>query len=300
VTSSARHELRVTALRTLRGRSYWARVPITRLDLSTGAYDGERLACEERAIRRLWDALPALARDASRAESSDALPLRVGHDTRAAQVVGLVARELQRLSGDDVRFVRTRGAEHRGDYLVAVEHAHGEVGREAALCATRLVQAAFDDDAIDVASALRALSSARARADEQRPTATISCAVCASHRWQPLVDEIVRAVDDVCRVAPADIVERGLCYAESRVAVVPACDADGVPADFRARARVDRLYAVMVDALQRGGVLVCPASAIALRAHAAARGRRVLCFDGADAFAAIPSLVASALAAAAA
>jgi cyanophycin synthetase len=285
MTPPPAREIRITALRTLPGKNYWSRGPVTRLDLTLGAYDDVSSADVPGVGERLADALPGLVEHACSIGERGGFLTRLARGTYAAHVVEHVALELQIEAGDDVGYGRTRGAARRGDYVVAFSHAHAAVGRAAAEWATRVVRAAFDEAPLPVDAARRALAEARRVADSPPPTRRVACAVCASGEWSSVVDAVAPLVTAgaLALVAPRDLVERGLPYASSRVAILPNVRADDVPPEFRDPERVEQLYSVMVDGLAREGLLVCPARANALREYATERGRRVvlLSSDGA-------------------
>lgn len=278
---SARDEIRETALRTLPGMNYWSRDPVTRLDLRLGAYDDISSADVDGFRERLADALPGLVEHACSVGRRGGFLERLARGTFAAHIVEHVALELQMMLGDDVGYGRTRGGERRGDYVVAFSHDHAAVGHEAARRATAIVQRAFDDQDVDVETALAALRAARERPDDPPPTERVPCAVCAPDAWR---DAVAGAFAGATIVSPAAIVERGLPYARSAVGVVLDEDEGaGIPAAFCDRDRREQLFSVMADGVPRGGVLVCPKTAGELREYAGERGRRVVTFDASGA-----------------
>jgi hypothetical protein len=71
----------------------------------------------------------------------------------------------------------------------------------------------------------------------------------------------------------------GLPYARSRVAVILDTALTDVPERYRESERARRLVATLIDAVPRGGFIVCPASEIELQDEARRAGCRVAVFS---------------------
>ncbi|GLC25624.1 cyanophycin synthetase family protein [Roseisolibacter agri] len=269
LAATARDQIRVTGLWTVAGLNYWARRPVTRLDLDVGRFDEVPSDEVEGFTARLVAALPALVEHECSVGRRGGFVERLERGTYAPHIIEHVGLALQNLAGDDVGYGRARGAERPGSYVVALAHRHAAVGRAAALQATALVRAAFDGEPLDPDAAVAALRAGRALPDDPAPTAQVDVAVYASTH---------DGTHDGVRVTPARIVTRGLPYAAARTAVVLEAGTRGVPVGFRAPERLEQLLTVMVDGLAPGGRLVCPEDATALQDYARERGHPVAVF----------------------
>jgi cyanophycin synthetase len=89
-------------------------------------------------------------------------------------------------------------------------------------------------------------------------------------------DESALIVD----VSPSFILQAGLPYAESEVAVVMDLDLHDVPERYQDPERAERLVSVMADALPRGALLVAPAKAWGLQDYARDMGCGLAVFSG--------------------
>lgn len=315
----ARTALRPLALHTLPGLNYWARRPVTRLDLAVGRFDEISTADVPGFTDALVAALPGLAdHECSRGRPGGFLE-RLADGTYAPHVTEHVALELQRRAGDDVGFGRARGGARDGEYHVVIAHRHAGVGRAALREALALVAAAFDGEPLGAEVADVAVRAGRDAPDEPRPTAHVSVAVCGPADAAAALADALRGErrrlaptgdpprDDapsgaplastVLSLTPGTIVERGLPYAACDLAVLLDDSAATLPEGFREPERAARLLTVLVDGLAPGGRLVCPARATAVRDYAAARGADVVAFSDAwaagdaDAGAALLALV---------
>jgi hypothetical protein len=279
---SARDEVRVTELRTLPGKNFWSRRPITRLDLSIGAFEDISSAEAPGCTARLVDALPGLVEHQCSVGRPGGFVERLERGTYIPHIVEHVSLEIQRMAGAEVAYGRARGGEHPGEYVVAFEHHHALVGWRSAVWSTALVCAAFDGESLRVAEALAALGEAAGQPDQPAPSQRIDYAVCGDAEG---CQAFARALRDgaptaprIEALAPVTIVERGLPYATARVAVALDPVPGAAPPAFTEADRAEQLFSVLVDGLEPGGALVCPDDAMALQRYAAERGHAVATF----------------------
>jgi hypothetical protein len=88
--------------------------------------------------------------------------------------------------------------------------------------------------------------------------------------------------DLVIDTAPAYILQQGLPYSHSDIAIVTNLDFTDVPQRYTEEKRAERLAGVVIDALPRRGVLVAPAKAWDLQDRARDEGCRVAVFAAGD------------------
>ena len=129
-------EIRMTSLRTLRGINYWSRRPVTRLDMTIGAYDAISSAEIPGVTEALVTAMPGLVEHRCSIGERGGFIVRLRRGTYPAHIVEHVALELQLMIGHDVGYGRTRGTGMLGAYMLVFEHEHEAVGRRAAVRAS--------------------------------------------------------------------------------------------------------------------------------------------------------------------
>ena len=138
-----RQEIRMTALSATRGANYWSRLPITRMDLTIGAYENISSAQVPGMTQALVSTMPGLRDHRCSIGEPGGFIIRLKHGTYFAHVVEHVALELQGMIGHEVGYGRTRGGDAVGEYMVIFEHLHEAVGLRAAALALETVQSAF-------------------------------------------------------------------------------------------------------------------------------------------------------------
>jgi cyanophycin synthetase len=127
--------------------------------------------------------------------------LRAG--TYAGHIVEHVALELQCLAGDTVGFGQTRGTGVVGEYTIAFEHRHEQVGLRAAACALDIVQHAFAGTLVPTADHQQTRQATR-RATRQASRTTTQGAT-PHQRAAPMIDRMLaelRALRRVPDIAP--------------------------------------------------------------------------------------------------
>ena len=276
-------ELRMTALHATRGANYWSRRPVTRLDITTGAYEDLSSAHVPGVTASLVAAMPGLVEHRCSIGERGGFITRLRRGTYAPHIIEHVALELQSLIGHDVGYGRTRGGDVHGEYTIVFEHVSDVVGVRAAALALDVVQRAFAgtlDSVEPVLAELRALAALPAPV----PTpAQVLCGITGGALRAETRAELTRrgigAEDDlVVDVAPAYILQAGLPYAHSDTAIILDDEPNDVPERYRDRERASRLVSVLADAVIDGGVVIAPATAWDVQDRARDAGCRVAVF----------------------
>src|SRR4051812_41947250 len=152
-------EIRMTTLHATRGANYWSRLPITRMDLSIGAYEEISSADVDGFTTQLVAAMPGLRDHRCSIGEPGGFIIRLKRGTYCAHIVEHVALELQGMIGHDVGYGRTRGGDGVGEYTLIFEHLHEAVGLRAAALALEIVQSAFAGTLSSVEAAVAELRS---------------------------------------------------------------------------------------------------------------------------------------------
>ena len=279
-------EIRLTTLHATRGANFWSTRPVTRMDVAIGAYEHISSADAPGLTERLILALPGLTEHECSIGEPGGFVTRLRRGTYAPHIMEHVALELQTMIGHDVGFGRTRGGDADGEYAVVFEHRHEQVGLRAAGLALETVQRAFAGTLAPqhVASAVRELAALATTPDAppivQRVTAGVTggsgraeCVGLLHAALGPADDE--RLLIDV---APAFMLYAGLPYARSRAAIILDTQISDVPPRYREPERARRLVGTLIDAVPRGGFVVCAANESELLEEARAAGCRVAVF----------------------
>ena len=277
----------MTALHATRGANYWSRCPVTRMDVSIGAYEHISSADVAGVTAALVGAMPGLVEHRCSIGERGGFITRLRRGTYAPHIIEHVALELQTLIGHDVGYGRTRGGDQPGEYTIVFEHVSDVVGIRAAALALDAVQRAFAGtlDSVDAAVAeLRALAAQPSAAPLR---ARVLCGITGGALRGETRSELARlgvgtGTDVVVDVAPAYILQAGLPYAHSDTAIVVDAAPTDVPERYRDPERAARLVSVIADAIDEGGTLIAPASAWEVQDHARDAGYRVAIFAADD------------------
>jgi hypothetical protein len=279
----ATSEIRLTTLHATRGANFWSTRPVTRMDVVVGVYDHVSSADAPGVTEQLLAALPGLAEHQCSIGEPGGFVTRLRRGTFAPHIAEHVALELQTMIGHDVGFGRTRGGDVEGEYTIVFEHLHEQVGLRAAALALETVQRAFDGslEPAHVALAVRELTALARTSDAppitQRVLAGITGGSGRAECITALHDSLGESEKDALfiDVAPSFVLYAGLPYARSRVAVILDTTLTDVPPRYQEPERARRLVATLIDAVPRGGFVVCPASEIVLQDEARRAGCRV-------------------------
>lgn len=257
-------ELRITALHATRGPNYWSRRPVTRLDLAVGAYSDISSADVPGFTEALLATMPGLEEHRCSIGERGGFIVRLERGTYAAHIIEHVALELQTMIGHDVGFGRTRGGDVEGEFTIVFEHIHEAVGLRAAALALEIVQRAFAGTLappIDYATA--ELSALAQTADVPPLQQHILCGITGGSLRTETRDELMRrgfgADELIVDVSPAYLLQAGLPYSRSDIAIILDSTLNDVPERYREEERAQRLVATVADAVDRGGIVVVPA-----------------------------------------
>ena len=275
-------EIRLVALRSLRGANFWSSRPVTRLDVAVGAYDEISSAQAPGFTEALLAALPGLWEHRCSIGERGGFVTRLRRGTYAPHIAEHVGLELQSMVGHDVGYGRARGGDRPGEYTVVFEHRHAEVGLRAAALALEIVQRAFAGELDGIAHELAELEALTATPDVPPLRSRVLCGVTGGGDRGAVRDEMARRGvspgDLVVDVAPAYLLNAGLPYSRSEVAVILDAEVSDVPERYREAEMARRLVSVLADAVARDGICVVPAKEWEVQDLARDAGCRVAIF----------------------
>ena len=287
MTASATHpaaatEIRLTTLHATRGKNFWSLRPVTRMDLVVGAYDDISSADVPGVTKRLLGAMPGLVEHRCSIGERGGFVLRLRRGTYAPHIIEHVALELQTMMGHDVGFGKTRGGDVEGGYTLVFEHEHEQVGLRAAALALETVQQAFDGVLESVDAAVAELKAIAETPDTPPLHHDVLCGVTGgagradAQRLlrKRLADENALVID----VSPAFLLQAGLPYARSGMAIILDAALTDVPPRYQEEERATQLVNVLADAVDRDGMVVCPAKAWEIQDYARESGCRIAVF----------------------
>jgi cyanophycin synthetase len=279
---AAATEIRMTALHATRGTNFWSVRPVTRMDLVVGAYEDISSADAPGVTDRLLAAMPGLIEHRCSIGERGGFVLRLQRGTYAPHIIEHVALELQTMMGDDVGFGRTRGGDVEGEYTLVFEHHHEQVGLRAAALALETVQQAFDQMLESVEAAVSELRAIGETAQVPPLEHRVLCGVTGGDgraETQALLRE--RLADPsalVVDVSPGYLLQAGLPYGRSRMAIILDAQLTDVPPRYQEEERATRLVSVLADAVDRKGTVICPAKAWEIQDYARDARCRVAVF----------------------
>ncbi|HYJ81140.1 MAG TPA: hypothetical protein VEW03_16115 [Longimicrobiaceae bacterium] len=275
-------ELRLVSLRSLRGANLWSRRPVTRMDVWPGEYDEISSAHVAGFTESLIAALPGLWEHRCSIGERGGFVTRLRRGTYAPHIAEHVGLELQTVVGHEVGYGRARGGDRVGEYTVVFEHLHAEVGLRAAALALEIVQRAFAGELETVDYALAELRALAAGPDVPPLRQRVLCGITGGGDRAGVREEMLRRGvsqrELVVDVAPAYILNAGLPYARSEIAVVLDAEVTDVPQRYREEDRNRQLVGVLADAVARDGIVVVPAKEWEVQDMARDAGCRVAIF----------------------
>ena len=270
------------SLHATRGANYWSRTPITQMDLNIGEYENISSADVPGFTQSLVAAMPGLRDHRCSIGEPGGFLIRLKRGTYCAHIVEHVALELQGMIGHNVGYGRTRGGDKVGDYTLIFEHRHESVGLRAAALALEIVQNAFAGnlDSVD-----HPVAELRALDKTSRVPALIQHVLCGitggSHRAETR-DEMIRlgfgGRELIVDVSPSYILQAGLPYSHSDIAIILDSDLNDVPEYYKVRRRAERLVSVVADAVPESGIVIAPAKSWEIQDLARDAGCRVAIF----------------------
>ena len=275
-------ELRLTTLHSTRGKNFWSLRPVTRIDLQVGAYEDISSADVPGFTSRLVAAMPGLVEHRCSIGERGGFVLRLRRGTYAPHIIEHVALELQTMIGHDVGFGRTRGGDVDGEYTLVFEHLHEQVGLRAAALALEVVQQAFDGTLESVDAAIAELKALDDTPDSPRLRARVFCGITGGDGRAEAQQLLRERLDDpeqlVVDVAPSYLLQAGLPYGRSTMAIILDADLADVPERYQEEERAIRLVSVRADAVDRDGMVICPAKAWEIQDYARDSGCRIAVF----------------------
>jgi len=265
-------ELRMTSLHATRGANYWSRRPVTRLDIAVGAYEDISSADVPGFNATLISAMPGLEEHRCSIGERGGFITRLERGTYAAHIIEHVALELQNTIGHEVGFGRTRGGDVEDEYTIVFEHLHEAVGLRAAALALEIVQRAFAGTLGPIDYATAELDALSRTADVPPLQQHVLCGITGGALRAETRDEIVRrgfgggaggasggTGDLIVDISPGYLLQAGLPYSRSDIAIVLDAALTDVPERYREDERAQRLLATVADAVDRGGIVIVPA-----------------------------------------
>jgi hypothetical protein len=286
VTSATRPdaatEIRMTTLHATRGKNFWSMRPVTRMDLVVGAYDDISSADVPGFTKRLVGVMPGLIEHRCSIGERGGFVLRLRRGTYAPHIVEHVALELQTMMGHDVGFGKTRGGDVEGEYTLVFEHEHEQVGLRAAALALEVVQRAFDLSLESVDAAVAELKAIAETPDTPPLHVKVLCGVIGgsgrADAQRLLLERLAEPEALVIDVSPSYLLQAGLPYARSQMAIILDAELTDVPPRYQEEERATKLVNVLCDAVNRDGMVVCPAKAWEIQDYARESGCRIAVF----------------------
>jgi hypothetical protein len=256
-------EIRLVSLRSLRGANFWSSRPVTRIDLEVGAYDDVSSAEVPGVTEALVAAFPGLIEHRCSIGERGGFITRLRRGTYVPHIIEHIGLELQSMIGHDVGYGRARGGDREGEYTVVFEHDHAEVGLRSAALAVEIVQNAFAGTLDSVEYALAELRSLAETPDVPDLTQRVLCGITGGGDRAAVRDEMIRRGcgegDLIVDLAPAYLLNAGLPYSRSEIAVILDAKLTDVPERYREEELAERLVSVLADAVPRDGIVVVPA-----------------------------------------
>lgn len=285
VTADPLTEIRITTLHATRGMNFWSKRPVIRMDLSVGEFENISSADAEHFTSQLIHALPGLRDHQCSIGSPGGFVLRLKRGTYAPHIIEHVALELQTAIGHRVGFGRTRGGDERGEYTVVFEHDHEQVGMRAAALALEIVQRAFAGTLDTVDPALTELQALSDTPDTPPLHQRVFCGITGGGARSETQIELVRRLEAmgqqdplVIDASPAYLLQAGLPYTYSEMAIILDENPTDVPDRYREIDHARKLLSIVADAVRTDGIVICPSKAWELQDYARDQDLRVAIF----------------------
>jgi cyanophycin synthetase len=269
-------------LHSLRGANFWSQRPVTRLDLIVGRYDEISSVQVPGVSESLQRAMPGLIEHRCSIGQRGGFLQRLARGTYAPHIIEHVALELQIMAGLEVGYGKTRGGEAPGAYTVIFEHRHEQAGLRAGALALEIVQRAFAGTLEAIEYAVREVSALLATPDAPPLRQHVLCGITGGGPRHATREEMLhRGLSDaelVVDISPSYLLEAGLPYAGSAMAIILDADLTDVPERYRDPERAQRLVSVLADCVRRDGIVVAPAKEWEIQDYAREQSCRVAIF----------------------
>lgn len=279
-------EIQLTGLHSLRGANFWSQRPVTRLDLVVGKYDEISSADVPGVLESLRGAMPGLIEHRCSIGQRGGFLQRLARGTYAPHIIEHVALELQVMAGLEVGYGKTRGGDVPGEYTVVFEHHHEQAGLRAGALALEIVQRAFAGTLDGVDYAVREVRALLETPDAPTLRQRVLCGITGGGPRHETREEMVRRglsdADLVVDISPAYLLQAGLPYARSEMAIILDADLSDVPERYREAEPAQRLVGVLADCVRRDGVVIAPAKEWEIQDYAREQRCRVAIFSADD------------------
>jgi cyanophycin synthetase len=252
------------------------------MDLTIGAYENISSADVPEATRALVSALPGLRDHRCSIGEPGGFIIRLKRGTYFAHIVEHVALELQGMIGHEVGYGRTRGGDLPGEYTLIFEHRHDVVGLRSAALALEIVQSAFAGTLTSVDHAVAELAALADTPHVPSVLQHVLCGITGGRYRNETRDELVRlgldGSDLIVDVSPSYMLQAGLPYSRSDIAIILDADLTDVPERYQQAERAQRLVSVVADAVPSDGVVIVPAKEWEIQDRVRDAGCRVAIF----------------------
>jgi hypothetical protein len=273
--------IRLVSLHSVRGANFWSPRPVTRLDLAVGAYQDISSAEVPGFADALVAAFPGLVEHRCSIGERGGFIARLWRGTYAPHIVEHLALELQSAIGHEVGYGRACGGARPGEYTVVFEHRHSEVGLRAGAHALEVVRRAFAGRALEVEHALTELGQLAEEPDVPPLRRRVLCGVTGGGPRAAVRAELARRWPDgglAVDVTPAYLLNAGLPYARSELAIVLDAELSDVPERYREPEQAAQLVSVVADGVEPAGIVIVPAGAWEVQDRVRDADRRVAVF----------------------
>src|SRR3712207_1569625 len=273
------------------------------MDPVVGAFDDVSSADVPGFTEALMAAMPGLVEHRCSIGTRGGFRTRLKRGTYAPHIIEHVALELQTMIGHEVGYGRTRGGDVEGEYTLVFEYSHEQVGLRAAALSLEVVQRAFAGTLETVQPAVEELAALARTPDSPPIHQRVLCGITGgSGRAEAQQDLRARLASRgnadalVVDVSPAYLLQAGLPYARSEIAIVLDADPTDIPPRYQDPERARRLVSIVADAVRRDGFVICPAKEWEVQDYAREQDCRVAIFATDDDITSRDQRVADALA----
>jgi hypothetical protein len=278
-------EIRITGLHSTRGLNFWSKRPVIRMDLVVGAFEDISSAQSPGFTDALVAAMPGLIEHRCSIGSRGGFVTRLRRGTYAPHIIEHVALELQTMVGHDVGYGRTRGGDVEGEYTLVFEYYHEQVGLRSAALALEVVQRAFAGTLETVEPAIQELNALIETPDAPAVQQRVFCGITggtgraeAQQDLRARLARMGRTDDLLIDVSPAYLLQAGLPYSRSEMAIVLDASPSDIPERYQDPERARRLVSILADAVWRDGFVICPAKEWEVQDYAREQDCRVAIF----------------------
>jgi cyanophycin synthetase len=256
------------------------------MDLLIGAYEDISSADVNGFTAALVAAMPGLRDHRCSIGEPGGFIIRLKRGTYLPHIVEHVALELQTMIGHDVGYGRTRGGDEPGEYTLIFEHIHEAVGLRSAALALEIVQSAFSGTLTSVDHAVAELKALSETPSVPPLLQRVLCGITGGRYRSETRDELVRlgfsGAELIVDVSPSYMLQAGLPYSRSDIAIILDSDLNDVPTRYAERERAGRLVSVVADAVPDRGIVIVPAKEWDIQDRVRDAGCRVAIFAADD------------------